>query len=498
MKTPGVYIVEKNAFPNSVVEVETAIPAFVGYTEVAIDTQFGSLLNKPWKISSMVEYHKYFGGAPKTPFTIAYTPNPSVPESITDKKKSGAASPTPTTIKFNDGNGEYTITFEYKYSLYHSLLLYFANGGGPCYILSVGNYATSLSVNNLKTGIDLLKNEKEPTLLVIPDSVNQEKKDHETVLAAMIAHCEEMKNRFAILDVFILRDGTSSKPIDDFREKVSETSYGAAYYPWLNTSILSDNDITEDFVTFSEPVSEFIKKTTLSEDIKNFVTGNSVGNKLKVPAHACLLQNAPFYRHIIDLIKEQLNLLPPSAAIAGLYAKTDNTRGVWKAPANISVNSVIKPSISITNTEQENMNVPSNGKSINAIRSFIGEGIKVWGARTLNGNSQDWRYINVRRTMIYLEESIKNAARNYVFEPNDANTWLNMRCMIDSFLRSVWKRGGLAGAIPEDAYSVHIGLGETMTPDDILNGIMRISVAVAISHPAEFIEITFQQQMQKN
>lgn len=496
MNTPGVYIVEKNAFPNSVVEVETAIPAFVGYTEEAKDTQFGSLLNKPWKISSMVEYHKYFGGAPKTLFTIAYTKNSHVEECSFGKMKSGTNVSTP--IQFNDGNGEYAITFEYKYSLYYSLLLYFANGGGPCYILSVGNYATNLDVNKLKTGIDLLKNEKEPTLLVIPDSVNQEKSDHGTVLAAMIGHCEEMKNRFAILDVFILRDGTSPKPIDDFRENVSVTSYGAAYYPWLNTSILSDNDITEDFVTFSEDVSMFIEKTILSQSIKDFVRSNSSGKRLKAPAHACLLQNAPFYRHIIDIIKEQLNLLPPSAAVAGLYARTDHTRGVWKAPANISVNSVIKPSISITNAEQEGMNAPGNGKSINAIRSFIGEGIKVWGARTLNGNSQDWRYINVRRTIIYLEESIKNAARNYVFEPNDANTWLNMRCMIDSFLRSVWKRGGLAGAIPEDAYNVRIGLGETMTPDDILNGIMRISVAVAISHPAEFIEITFQQQMQKN
>ena len=97
-----------------------------------------------------------------------------------------------------------------------------------------------------------------------------------------------------------------------------------------------------------------------------------------------------------------------------------------------------------------------------------------------------------------LEHSVKNAARAYVFEPNDANTWINMKCMIENFLRSVWKRGGLAGATPEDAYSVHVGLGDTMTPEDILEGIMRITVLVAISRPAEFIEITFQQQMQKS
>ncbi|MNY32438.1 Phage tail sheath protein [compost metagenome] len=139
-----------------------------------------------------------------------------------------------------------------------------------------------------------------------------------------------------------------------------------------------------------------------------------------------------------------------------------------------------------------------NGKAVNAIRYFVGEGVKVWGARTLDGNSLDWRYINVRRTMLMLEESIKNASKAYVFEPNVANTWVSVRSMINSFLTGIWKRGGLAGSTPEDAFSVHIGLGETMTPDDILEGIMRITILVAISRPAEFIEITFQQQMQKS
>lgn len=142
--------------------------------------------------------------------------------------------------------------------------------------------------------------------------------------------------------------------------------------------------------------------------------------------------------------------------------------------------------------------MPMSGKAVNAIRTFPGEGLKIWGARTMDGNSQDWRYINVRRTMIYLEQSVKNAARAYVFEPNDANTWINTKCMIENFLRSVWKRGGLAGATPEDAYEVHVGLGDTMTGNDILEGILRITVLVAISRPAEFIEITFQQQMQKS
>jgi phage tail sheath protein FI len=144
------------------------------------------------------------------------------------------------------------------------------------------------------------------------------------------------------------------------------------------------------------------------------------------------------------------------------------------------------------------LNVSLTGKSINAIRSFIGEGVLVWGARTLDGNSQDWRYINVRRTVIMMEQSVKAAAKAYVFEPNDSGTWSTVKSMIESFLYQQWKSGALVGGKPEDAFSVNVGLGDTMTGDDILNGIMRVSILIAVSRPAEFIEITFQQQMQKS
>jgi len=138
------------------------------------------------------------------------------------------------------------------------------------------------------------------------------------------------------------------------------------------------------------------------------------------------------------------------------------------------------------------------GKSINVIRPFPGIGTLVWGARTLDGNSQDWRYINVRRTLIMIEQSLKLATRSYVFESNDAGTWVTVSSMINNFLFNLWKQGALAGAAPEQAYNVQIGLGATMTPNDILDGIMRISIKVAIVRPAEFIVITFQQQQQQS
>jgi phage tail sheath protein FI len=182
--------------------------------------------------------------------------------------------------------------------------------------------------------------------------------------------------------------------------------------------------------------------------------------------------------------------------MAGIYTVVDNARGVWKVPANVSMVGVLSPAVTVSKEEQESLNVDISGKSINAIRSFPGEGVLVWGARTLDGNSLDWRYINVRRTAIMLEESCRLAAKTMVFEPNVANTWVSIKSMIGNFLSGIWKSGGLAGAVPEDAFSVQVGLGETMTPEDILDGILRVTVLVAISRPAEFIEVTFQQQMQ--
>jgi hypothetical protein len=100
--------------------------------------------------------------------------------------------------------------------------------------------------------------------------------------------------------------------------------------------------------------------------------------------------------------------------------------------------------------------------------------------------------------MIYIEQSIKFAAKAYVFEPNTSSTWVLIRSMISSFLSNLWTQGGLVGLTPGDAYEVLIGLGSTMTPNDILDGVMRITVKVAVSRPAEFIVITFQQKMQES
>ncbi|PTT91295.1 phage tail protein, partial [Pelomonas sp. HMWF004] len=372
------------------------------------------------------------------------------------------------------------------------------------------------------------------------------------VQQAMLQHCGgKMRNRIAILDVwggYLDRKDPSGDPIEAFRNDlgVNYLDFAAAYYPWVNTTVVQDKEL--DYTRIANPalLSELLRKelqlpegdaiktappriaqqaqavadiTKTDADWTAFVT-DLVNNSTKsdeekakaltptalevaVETHKSLLHKSlvsmsPLYNTLMTESRNRLNLLPPSAAMAGVYTMVDNSRGVWKAPANVSLNGVISPEVNLSHEDQEDLNVTTQGKSINAIRSFIGEGVLVWGARTLDGNSLDWRYINVRRTMIMLEESCRLAAKAMVFEPNVANTWVTIKSMISSFLTGIWKRGGLAGAVPDDAFSVHVGLGETMTPEDILEGILRVTVLVAISRPAEFIEITFQQQMQKS
>ena len=212
--------------------------------------------------------------------------------------------------------------------------------------------------------------------------------------------------------------------------------------------------------------------------------------------HNALLQISPLYKAVISNLREAANIQPTSGGMAGVYKAVDSSIGTHQAPANISVISVTKPLVTIDDHTQENLNIPIDGKAINAIRSFPGKGTLVWGARTMDGNSQDWRYISVRRTVSMIELSIKYAAEAFVFEPNVASTWSNLKAMISNFLTNMWYAGALAGATPESAFSVEVGLGSTMTSVDILDGYMRISVKIAVTRPAEFIVITFQQQMQ--
>ncbi len=191
-----------------------------------------------------------------------------------------------------------------------------------------------------------------------------------------------------------------------------------------------------------------------------------------------------------DSLAKQNVFLPPSGAIAGIYGRTDNTRGVHKAPANETVRNCMGLSVNYNEAEQGKL----NPKGINLIRALPGQGIRVWGARTCSSDG-NWKYINVRRLFIFIEESIRANTNWAVFEPNDEMLWSRVEGTIRVFLTTQWRNGALAGATADEAFFINIGKS-TMTEDDILNGRLICVIGVAPVRPAEFVIFRITQKME--
>ncbi|WP_057938973.1 phage tail sheath family protein [Algoriphagus resistens] len=456
IKTPGVYINEIPLFPPSVAQVETAIPAFIGYTKDATNEIGESLENIPTKIFSLKEYETYFGNAES---------EEGISISIVRETLASDA----------------TITDPSDFTMYYNLRMYFMNGGGPCYIISIGSTTATPDPLAYENGLLACEAEDEPTLIVFPDAVNTlDEGDYYTLISLAIDKCALLQDRFTLLDVHT--PGTNNTTtISDFRSaftKNDSLNYAAVYYPFLKT--------TFDF-EFDEA------------DVDVIINTGGV-DAAAVPLSTLRTGETAIYNAGIAKIREKLSpTLPPSSAMAGVYAKVDASRGVWKAPANVSLNAVYDLTAKISDAEQGGMNIdPTTGKSVNAIRMFHGKGFLVWGARTLAGNDNEWRYINVRRFFIMVEESSKKATMQFVFEPNDANTWVKLRAMLENYLTLLWRQGALAGAKPEHAFYVRCGLGQTMTAQDILEGRLIVEIGMAAVRPAEFIILRFSHKMQES
>jgi phage tail sheath protein FI len=678
-KTPGVYVEEITTLAPSVVAVETAIPAFIGYTETATDAGGNDLKLVPTRIRSLLEYQSLFGGdfVPATYQVILDT---------TAGNTVGAVSP------------RNAASTERRYRLFNCVRHYYANGGGPCYIVSVGSYADAPALGTVTTGLlgglTSVAPVDDPTLLVFPDGVSLSLAEMGSLQVAALAQCELLQDRFVIMDL-CQGDQPASlalDPIANFRQNVGTNSlkYGAAYYPWVRTihtpdvhfrqlalvtpasapipnatidSLTGDAvldalvpavrtadgtvgtvvsavnlggmtnpgaltltranfpQLTDQFATLlgslrqlpagaqdadvrqrfgnllvlaraialglrtldtaaGLPATLTLALTDLraNTDLRGTISGLvayeknagvlsavsatrvvadvatdyaslngsdwimpnlnvgaiaasadvftganlretalnaavamrkcfdplaaamlslfSAADFLAGDAEKQLFASHPVFGNILSQVTQTMVLLPPSGAVAGIYAAVDRTRGVWKAPANVSLADVSSVAVKVNDQVQENLNVTTTGKSVNAIRVFAGKGCLVWGARTLAGNDNEWRYVPVRRFFNMAEESIKKATEPFVFEPNDRGTWVRVRAMIENFLTVQWRQGALAGAGPAQAFFVKVGLGETMTSQDILEGRMIIEVGIAVVRPAEFIVLRFEHKMQ--
>ncbi len=462
--TPGVYVEEISRLPFTVKEEESAIPAFVGYTEIAAKDDSDDLLMSPIKISSLLEYQQYFGEAncEKYEITVVEDTLNNLFEVKIDRDTSGNL-----------------------YKMHYALQMFFANGGGKCYIVSVGHYNDSISADKLMQGLEQVSKEDEPTILVIPDAIELVNTRYYEVINTALGQCNTLLDRVAIIDVPCINVYIEND-VEIFRNQITDNiellKYGAAYYPYLETN-LKYHYKEEDVI--------IIKHTEKNGgNIPNSLIGKTL-NSDEVKKNTNVL-----YKQIITAIKKINVILSPSSTIAGVYTKVDRTRGVWKAPANVSLINVINPTIRITDEDQGSLNTdPKEGKSINAIRSFTGKGTLVWGARTLAGNDNEWRYISVRRFFNMVEESIKKSTYWAVFEPNDAKTWIKVKSTIENYLKLKWRDGALAGAKPDDAFFVNIGLGTTMTSQDILEGRMNIQIGMAVIRPSEFIILQFSHKM---
>lgn len=288
---------------------------------------------------------------------------------------------------------------------------------------------------------------------------------------------------------------------------ITGTTFSNDIVPYYSATLVNTGDSGPIQAAYAAAADDSAKgEMAKSAAVEVFRVFNSVVNELLTSSksyedtfESSIREVFGTYKAIVRKIDDTLSEIPPSGAIAGIYAFVDNTRGVHKAPANVSLSSVQGLTTDIDFDGQKDLNIDVNaGKSINAIRAFTGKGILVWGARTLAGNDNEWRYISVRRFFNMVEESVKKSTYWAVFEPNDANLWVKIKGMIENYLYLKWKDGALAGAKPEDAYFVKVGLGLTMTPQDILEGRLNVEIGMAVVRPAEFIILKFSHKMQQS
>lgn len=569
-KTPGIYQQNQESLTGNTNVSMNTVPAFIGITKKTTNDRGESIQQSALGISNIDEYIHHFGLDQSESFTIEKTPN-----------------------------GWRTVSSDVAkqpFYLYQALSIFFENGGKFCYVISIASTQENISDISPKhyiQAIDLLKEIEDVTLICTPESVLLGTQAHYDIQNYALQHCALLKNRMVIIDVR-QRQGFYQGHIDsDMRDARSHLSgaldYGAAYYPYLRTSLarshdqqqvkvnyeltinklhsdysekfvsidgqsldqygylidtmghrliavpeqvyirLSENLIVDDqgFKVFknnqgivqreyaAKPYGIFTNENgTAYLDVQGHIVNDMNSNmaspvkeevsreRLFLSASLDYLENAKWrlasaalYREVKAHLNNQFLILPPSAAVMGAVAFNDTHHGVWRPPGNIELKKVLAPVQSIDRGQQQALNVDSvAGKSINAIRYFVGKGSLIWGVRTLRGNDNEWRYISVRRLFIMVEQWIKKSSAFSVFEENTPFTWLKLKTLIENYLEDLWRQGALLGDSPQSAFFINVGLGQTMTEDDIHNGITRIEVGLAAIRPAEFIILTFSTQ----
>jgi hypothetical protein len=321
--------------------------------------------------------------------------------------------------------------------LYYAMKHYFDNGGTGAFVLSLGSYSAleSISAADLISAFSdaritqAIAEEGSITLAAIPDMTLLSDSDSGSwakAWSALLAICLTRPGVFGIFDAPDAPDAASACLSAFTSLHPPHPEWAAAYWPRLVTTYGADD---------ASPV-----------------------------------------------------IVPPSAAVAAVIVCTDAQSGVWKAPANVALSRVVKPTQSWL--QSADLFHPDSA-SFNLIRSFAGRGTRVWGCRTLTADeTSPWLYVQIRRFIGYIEAQLSQIGRDFVFDDNNSLTWLKLKGIAHIWLRRLWQSGGLYGETEEEAFYIQIVLDETMTEEDVLNGKMILEIGVAVAFPAEFISIS--------
>ena len=326
-----------------------------------------------------------------------------------------------------------------EYLLGWAVRLFFENGGRTCSVVSVGTHGEPRSAAALVSGVACLAAEPDVTLLAVPDAATlPEFTDYQAVVDAVLEQCGTLRNRLALLDVW-------------------------------------NGQLAPDALVNTGPADGTPLLRTVVEATRSAVT----------QSHAF---GGAFYPFVEVAAGGGVLHLPPSGAVAGTFAASDAARGVWKAPTGIALAGVIRPVVSLSDVQQEPLNLDvAKGKSINVIRAFPGRGTVIWGARTLLGNDAEVKYIPVRRLLMMIETAVQRGTRWATFEPNAEPLWTALRASVENYLTQLWRDGALSGTRPQEAFSVRCGLGQTMTGEDVSEGRVVLLMQLAVTRPAEFL-----------
>ncbi|MFC5803155.1 phage tail sheath family protein [Streptomyces formicae] len=326
--------------------------------------------------------------------------------------------------------------YDTTWCLSEAVLGFFANGGSSCYIvpMEIKSTTTSLAGSAAEnTGLAGLEKVQDVSMVAVPD-LHLATTDTTATAATklkplvdqVVSHCAKMRNRLAIIHTV---PGLSAKDAGTFRSNLgpvgARPDLATLYYPWL-----------------------------------------------QVPG-----------------IYGKARTVPPSGHIAGVWAATDTSRGVFKAPANVSLSGAISLATPLSDDEQAGL----NAIGVNCLRSFPGRPLMVWGARTLaDPSDRDWKYVNVRRLVCFLSDSIRQSTTWAVFEPNDEHLWATLRHSVSAFLKDQWRQGALQGATPDEAF--HVVCDASNNPQDLIDkGEVHCDIYVAPVRPAEFVHFSIQQ-----